>query len=77
MIGRKKAEAKPEEKPLEPVIDLVVRYDSRNGGIWVTPIGGQLDVPTAVAILEAAKNHLHQAELEAARKAAQPAETRE
>jgi len=73
LLGSKKASEQAERvKTLmtmatAPVVDLIVRYDPRGDVIGITVIGGELQAADIQKILTAAKDMLHQKELEAAK----------
>ena len=48
-----------------PVIDILIRFDARNGALGVTVIGGQLDFAGAYQLLDAARVHIQREEREA------------
>jgi hypothetical protein len=48
-----------------PIVDLVIRFDPRNGQITLATIGGPLEVAAIYAIMDKAREMLHKKELEA------------
>ena len=73
LLGTKKASEQAERvknliaMATAPVIDVVVRYDPRGDMVGLTVIGGDLQAGDIQKILSAAKEMLHQKELEAAK----------
>jgi hypothetical protein len=51
-----------------PVIDLVIRHDTRTGQTFPVLIGGNIDYSSAYAILDQARAVLHEQELAEVRK---------
>lgn len=58
--------------PVDPVIDLVIRYDGRTGQVGLTVIGGSIDFEAAYRLLDAARVVVQQQEREALLKASPP-----
>ena len=58
-----------------PVVDLIVRFDTRNNQVMVGGFGGQLEVAAIYKILDLARDTLREQELKTlAEKKDQPAE---
>ena len=71
----KKKNSQPAQQPAAqrpdpataPVIDILIRFDARNGELGVTVIGGQIDFAVAYQLLDAARVHVQRQEREALR----------
>lgn len=46
-----------------PVVDLVIRFDSRTGSMSLSVIGGKLEMATVYKILDAARDKLREEEI--------------